>query len=118
MISIHLELTLLWKAIARAWAQAGAAGIVLIGRTTETLNLTVNNISKIDASIPVVAEPVDVADESKVKALFARVKTRFGKAHVLVNNAAAMSPGLIGEVPIASWWRDYVRMFPKTKTSW
>ena len=108
MSRLRLELTLLSKAIARAWAQAGAAGIVLVGRTTATLDLTVDNVLEIDASIPVVAERADVADESGVRALFARVKSKFGKAHVLINNAATMVPGLIGDVPIAKQWSDYV----------
>lgn len=102
---------MLCKAIARAWAQAGAAGIVLIGRTAETLNLTVDNISKINQAIPVIAEPTDVSNEASVKSLFAKVKAKFGKAHVLVNAAAKLTQGLIGDVPVASWWSDYVRSF-------
>ena len=102
---------LLCKAITRAWAQAGAAGIVLIGRTAETLNLTVDNISKINKSIPVIAEPTDVSNESSVKSLFAKVKARFGKAHVLINSAVKVTPGPIGDVPVESWWGDYVRNF-------
>lgn len=97
------------KAIARAWAQAGAAGIVLIGRTTETLDLTLRNVSNIDASIPTIAEPTDVSKESSVKSLFAQVKTKFGKAHVLVNCATKWTQGPIGDVPVESWWSDYVR---------
>ena len=102
---------MLCKAIARAWAQAGAAGIVLIGCTAETLNLTVDNVSKINQAIPVIAEPTDVSNEASVKSLFAKVKAKFGKAHVLVNAAAKLTQGLIGDVPVASWWSDYVRSF-------
>ena len=56
-----------------------------------------------------------MSDESRVRSLFARVKTKFGKAHVLINCAATMTPGLIGDVPIASWWSDYVRSSQKRK---
>lgn len=100
---------MLYKAIARAWAQAGAAGLVLIGRTAETLNLTINNISNINQSIPIIAEPTDVTNEASVKSLFAKVKAKFGKAHVLVNAAAKVTPGPIGDVAVGSWWNDYVR---------
>ena len=61
-------------------------------------------------SYPVVAEATAVSDESRVKSLVARVKARFGKAHVLINCAAIMTPGLIGDVLIASWWSGYVRI--------
>ncbi len=105
------KLTSRCKAIARAWAQAGAAGIVLVGRTTQTLNLTVDNISMINKSIPIIAEPIDVTNESSVKSLFAKVKAKFGKAHVLINNAATMASGMIGDIPIESWWGNYVRIF-------
>lgn len=104
------KLMLRYEAIARAWAQAGAAGIVLVGRSIDTLNLTVDNISKINKSIPVVAEATDVSNESSVKSLFAKVKSKFGKAHVLINSAATMATGKIGDIPLGSWWSDYVRI--------
>ena len=99
---------LLYQAIAKAWAQAGAAGIVLVGRKAETLNLTVENISKVSKSIPIIAEPTDVTDEASVKSLFDEVKAKFGKAHVLVNSAGTMGGGMVGDVPLASWWIDFV----------
>lgn len=97
------------KAIARAWAQAGAAGLVLVGRTAETLKLTADQISKIDGTIPFIAEPTDISDESSVKSLFEKVVAKFGTAGVLVNNAASHASGSIGEIPFKSWWGDYVR---------
>ena len=66
-------------------------------------------MKKIDGSIPVVAEPTDVSNQSNINSLFAKVKAKFGKAHVLVNSAGAMAPGLIGDVPVESWWSTYVR---------
>ena len=100
--------TILCQAVARAWARAGAAGIVLIGRKAEALDLTVKNIYKISTTIPVIAEPTDVSEEASVISLFAKVKTKFGKAHVLVNSAGSMGGGMIGDVPLASWWADFV----------
>ena len=99
------------QAIAKAWAQVSAAGIVLVGRKAETLNLTVDNITKISKSIPLIAEPTDVSDESSVKSLFAKVKAKFGKAHVLVNAAGSMGGGMVGDVPLASWGADFVSNF-------
>lgn len=50
-----------------------------------------------------------MSDESRVKSLFAGVKTKFDKAHVLINCAISMTLGLVGDVSIASYWSDYVR---------
>ena len=102
---------LLYQAIAKAWAQAGAAGIVLVGRKAETLNLTAENISKVSKSIPVIAEPTDITNETSVKSLFDKVKAKFGKAHVLVNSAGTMGGGMVGDVPLPSWWMDFVSRF-------
>ena len=55
------------------------------------------------------AEPTDVSNESSIKSLFTKVKAKFGKAHVLVNTAAAkVAQGLIGDVSVESWWSSYV----------
>ena len=104
----------MYQAVARAWAQAGAAGIVLVGRKAESLNLTVDNVAKISNSIPVLTQPADIADESSVKTLFEKVKAKFGKAHVLVNAAGSMGGGMIGDAPLASWWQDFVSGLEQT----
>ena len=104
----HIKLTLLCQAIARAWAQAGAAGIILVGRKAETLNLTAENIAKISSSVPVISVPTDVTIESSVQQLFQKAKGKFQKVQVLVNAAGTMGGGMIGDVPLASWWADFV----------
>lgn len=58
------------------------------------------------------AEPTDVSDESSVTSLFAKVKAKFGEAHILVNSAGSMGGGLIGDAPLASWWGDFVSPLP------
>ena len=96
------------QAVARAWAQADAAGIVLVGRKAETLNITAEGIAKASKSVPTLVEPTDISDESSVKSLYEKIKAKFGKAHVLVNSAGSMGGGPIGDVPLASWWADFV----------
>ena len=103
--------TLLSQAVAKAWAQAGAAGIVLIGRSADTLKLTASNIDKINNSIPVIAEPTDIANEAGVKKLFSKVKAELsGKSYALVNCAGTMGGGQVGDVALASWWADFVSL--------
>lgn len=105
---------MLHQAIARAWAQAGAAGIVLAGRKAESLELTADNVSQISKNIPIIVQRTDVSDETSVRSLFAKTKTQFSKVDVLVNAAGSMGGGMIGELPLASWWADFVsRKLPR-----
>lgn len=106
--SNRIKLTLLCQAIARAWAQAGAAGIILVGRKADTLNLTAENIAKISSSVPVISVPTDVTIESCVQQLFQKAKGKFDKVQVLVNAAGTMGGDMIGDAPLASWWADFV----------
>ena len=96
------------QAIAVAWAQAGAAGLVLVGRKAAALEATEKNVVKASKSVSILIQTADVSDESSVKALFAKVKERFGRAHVLINATGAMGGGLIGDASLASWWNDFV----------
>jgi NAD(P)-dependent dehydrogenase (short-subunit alcohol dehydrogenase family) len=59
--------------------------------------------------IQVLSVPADVTDEKSVGTLFDTVKRRFGSADVLVNNAGALTPGLIKDVDINAFWKDFVR---------
>ncbi|KAM0799895.1 hypothetical protein BDR22DRAFT_806664 [Usnea florida] len=97
----------LGAAIARAWSEAGAAGIVLVGRKADNLAITAENVANISSFIPILSVPTDVSDEASVKSLFAKVKAKFEKVHVLVNAAASMGGGLVGDAPLASWWADF-----------
>ena len=101
----------LGAAIGRAWATAGAHGVVLVGRKDDSLQITAEQISKISSSVAVLTQAADIANESSVKALFAAVKAKFGKAHVLVNAAATVGGGPIGDAPLGSWWQDFVSKF-------
>ncbi|KAL8744553.1 MAG: hypothetical protein Q9190_003212 [Brigantiaea leucoxantha] len=97
----------LGAAIAKAWARSGAGAIVLVGRHSESLDTTSEQISKIDGSIPVLAEVADISKESSVKSFFAKIKAKFGKAHVLVNCAGSMGRGITGNIALESWWGDF-----------
>ena len=81
---------------------------MLVGRNAETLERTSKNIAATSKSSQVLVQPTDVSNESSVKALFEKVKDHFGKVHTLVNAAGTMEGGPIGDIPLASWWGDFV----------
>ena len=83
---------------------------MLAGRKAANLEETEKNVFKVSNSVSVMIQTTDVSDESSVKLLFDKVKEKFGKAHVLVNAVGVMGGGLIGDVPLASWWQDYVSL--------
>src|ERR1043166_7350879 len=87
------------KAVSLALAKEGyAAG--LAGRRADKLDET-----KRDAgNAKPVAVPTDVSDPESIKALFARVKSEFGRVDVLFNNAGIGAPAVpMEELPLETW---------------
>jgi NAD(P)-dependent dehydrogenase (short-subunit alcohol dehydrogenase family) len=72
------------RQIALALAGAGAS-VALVGRDRAKLGESRELVGKTGA--PAETYICDVRDEAQVKQLAADVKSRFGKAHILVNNA-------------------------------
>ena len=71
----------LGRAIARAFAARGA-NVVMLARRAERLEREAAEIGAL--ALPIVC---DVSDPQRVNDAFARVKQRFGRLDVLVNNA-------------------------------
>jgi len=83
---------------------------VLVGRNSENLGITADKVAAVSKSIEVLVQPTDVSDELGVRKLFEKVKAKFDQAHILINAAGAMGSGMMGDAPLASWWRDFVRV--------
>jgi len=83
---------------------------VLVGRNPENLGITADKVAAVSKSIEVLVQPTDVSDELGVKKLFEKVKAKFDQAHILINAAGTMGSGMMGDAPLASWWRDFVRV--------
>lgn len=96
--------------LATAWAIAGASGIVLAGRSVDTLNAAAENVKSINKDIKILIQKTDVASEADVEELYKKVNEKFGRADVVVNNAATAATGNIGDIEPGTWWRDYVRI--------
>ncbi|HWA68538.1 MAG TPA: SDR family oxidoreductase [Rhizomicrobium sp.] len=86
------------RATARALAAAGWS-LVLVGRTREALEDT-----KAMLKGEHLVAPADVGDPGQVKAVFARIKDRFGRLDMLFNNAGMGTPAMpIEDLTFAQW---------------
>lgn len=95
------------KAIALAFATAGAAALVLFSRTASKLAETKAEIHTIDPAIEVVTVAGDTTVQADVDRLSDVIKETFGFAHVLVNAAGLWKGrGTIKDTPADTWFRD------------
>jgi len=90
--------------MARAFAEAGAARVALLGRTQSTLSETKDAIEKDFPSTKVTTHAADVADEEAVR----KAAEAVGGWEVLVLNAGvAPTPAPIAETSISEWWKGF-----------
>jgi NAD(P)-dependent dehydrogenase (short-subunit alcohol dehydrogenase family) len=93
----------LGRAFAKTFA-AGGARVVIAERNAETARAVEAEISAGNGHAVVIE--TDVADEGSVAALGAAVEAQFGRADVLINNAAIFSTlemRPFEEIPLAEW---------------
>jgi NAD(P)-dependent dehydrogenase (short-subunit alcohol dehydrogenase family) len=76
------------EAVARAYAQAGARGVVVAD-----LKSSRDKLASVAAEIGGLAVPADVAQESAIQALIAAAETRFGPVDVFFSNAGLSRKG-------------------------
>lgn len=97
-------------AAAKVWARAGASGIVIAARRLETLEEVAKDIKASNPASQVLPVKADISLEEDVKNLFASVQKIFGRpADVLLNNAGYLADDqLVGETPVADWWKTFV----------
>ncbi len=89
------------RAVAQAMLGAGYA-VTLVGRRAEALVETARD-SGAPADRMLVA-PTDITDPAAVRAVFERVRERFGRLDVLFNNAGVNAPGVpFEELPLERW---------------
>ncbi|TIA77071.1 NAD(P)-binding protein [Aureobasidium pullulans] len=93
---------------ARAWAIAGAEGIILVGRKASLLQEPAEAITSINEDVKVLIVTADLTSEADVEELFRQAKVTFGKVDVVVNTAGTMTGGPIGDMTPQQWWTDFV----------
>jgi NAD(P)-dependent dehydrogenase (short-subunit alcohol dehydrogenase family) len=89
------------KAVAIALAQAGYS-VALTGRREDMLKETAAAVNA--AGTQALIAPADVSDRDSILALFAKVKSAFGRLDILFNNAGIGAPPVpLEELPFETW---------------
>ena len=89
------------RAVAIALAKAGYS-IVLAGRRKEMLDKVAGEVNA--AGAQALAVPTDVSKRDSILALFATVKSSFGRLDVLFNNAGIGAPPVpLEDLPFETW---------------
>jgi NAD(P)-dependent dehydrogenase (short-subunit alcohol dehydrogenase family) len=89
------------RAVAIALARAGY-NLVLAGRRKEMLDKVAGEINALGAQA--LAVPTDVSKRESIVALFATVKSTFGRLDVLFNNAGIGAPAVpLEDLPFETW---------------
>ena len=98
------------KAFAPAFAKAGVKGLVLLAMNAEKLKEVAAQIHKINSAVKVLCVTTNIADSKSVDVAFEKIKTAFGHAEILVNNAGINADGggaLIGDQDLDTWWSNF-----------
>ncbi|KAH8689313.1 hypothetical protein BGW36DRAFT_412153 [Talaromyces proteolyticus] len=97
-----------WSWRTRAWAQAGAKGIILAGRTELRLKEPSDAVKKLSPSTKVIAVPTEVTSEQSVKSVFETALVSFERIDVVMNACGVMNNGhKTGEIEPSQWFRDF-----------
>ncbi|KAH6670068.1 putative oxidoreductase ucpA [Halenospora varia] len=92
---------------AKQFAKAGAKGLVLVARGADALEEVKKEVLGINPNVEVLTVSADLKSAESVAALWEKVKEKFGKADVLVNNAGSLKAGTIVDTPVDVWWNDF-----------
>jgi NAD(P)-dependent dehydrogenase (short-subunit alcohol dehydrogenase family) len=92
------------RAVAKALAPQGWS-LVLVGRKQETLEETARGLTGDH-----LVAPADVGDPAQVKAVFARLKDKFGRLDMLFNNAGMGTPAIPMEELTFEQWQAVVNV--------
>ncbi|GKZ32056.1 hypothetical protein AbraIFM66950_001165 [Aspergillus brasiliensis] len=96
------------RAIARAHAQAGVKGLVLVTQSAQSGEETKAILQAEFPSVEVLALPTDITDEKAIAQTFETIKNHFGTAHTLINNAGVFaSTAPIAQSDSSNWWKDF-----------
>lgn len=78
--------------MARAYAKAGASGLVLASRRTSGLESTAKECQELSASLKCETVACDITDSNSVAALAEKIKSAFGRLDIVVVNSGFSGP--------------------------
>jgi len=93
------------RAIAIAFAHAGASRLILTARTTSQLEMVANEAKAVSNSIQIIQMETDVTNESQVETLFREIP---GDVDILVNNAGYLEHNIpLAQTDPTEWWHTW-----------
>jgi NAD(P)-dependent dehydrogenase (short-subunit alcohol dehydrogenase family) len=96
------------KATARAFAQADAYAIIIIGRTQKTLLETKVELEQVNPPTKVRSFVGDVTDADAIRTIFESIKQEFGHVDVLISNAGYLpDPVPISKQDPDDFWKAF-----------
>lgn len=96
------------RGFAPAFAKARARAIILVGRDATRLRVTEAAVRAINPNVDYLSVPTDLTDSASVESLFRVIRSRYGHANVLVNNAGTFAQSdVVGNVDPTTWWSDF-----------
>lgn len=83
----------------------------MVARTADSLDAVAKDIKTINPNIKVLAIPTDLTSSDSVTKMWEKVKSEFGHADVLVNNAGTFTDTApIKDADAGKWWYDFVSL--------
>lgn len=98
------------RGFAPAFAKAGIKGLVLLARNVEALKAVETQIREVNSAVDIISIGTNIADSKAVEVAFDKIKTVFGHADILINNAGINDDGggaLIGDQDPDTWWSNF-----------
>jgi len=93
--------------IAKAWATAHADHIILVGRTSTSLEAVERDLQSINPGCKTTILLVDTRNEESVKSLFEILVEREIKVDVLIDTAASINNAVTGTLSPTQWFNDF-----------
>jgi NAD(P)-dependent dehydrogenase (short-subunit alcohol dehydrogenase family) len=96
------------RATAAAFIDAGAAAIMLVGRTESSLRETKTELSSLTRITSIDYHVADITDAKSISEAFAEVIRLYGKVDVLINNAGYLSVHTtLADSPLEDYWLGF-----------
>ena len=106
------------KGIAKAFVEAGAKAVAILGRREHILDEAKTELEKA-GSTKILIFKADVLDESALNAAFEATEKEAGDIDIVVANAGYLStPALATATDVADWWKSYEINIKGTLLTW